>query len=239
MLAFYFLLLASAYSFLLDNPQGNGGTAITNQYLTLSKFYEEMKLQQADTANVHRETIKLRHDTDNSLTLLTTQLQQKFDLLDKKLAEIAKPNDSNSDFVNLEQKYIQLERKYSNLEQNYITQGHELAMLKNKSRLLDKNIEDLQNLGSIKPLREITTLQQVVKSISAQTSMLNMKEQARSQDLIALYSKVQEEGYITNRSITDLNIQMNTLQTNHKTSINHLGAQIKIYRRITMRRSRI
>ncbi|VDI06924.1 Hypothetical predicted protein [Mytilus galloprovincialis] len=178
MLAFYFLLLASAYSFLLDNPQGNGGTTITNQYLTVSKFYEEMKLQQADTANMRQETLKLRHDTDTSLTLLTSQLQQKFDLLDKKLAEIARHNDSNSDFINLEQKYIQLEQKYSNLEQNYITQGHELAMLKNKSCLLEKNIEDLQHLGSIKPLHEITTLQQVVKSISAQTSTLNMKMRA-------------------------------------------------------------
>lgn len=227
MLAFYFILLASAYSFLLDNPQGNGGTTITNQYLTISKFYEEMKLQQADTTNVRQETIKLRHDTDTSLTLLTSQLQQKFDLLDKKLAEIERQNNSNSDFVNLEHKYIQLEQKYLNLEQNYITQGHELAMLKNKSRLLDTSIEDLKHLGSIKPLHEITTLQQKVKSISAQTSLLNMKEQARSQDLIALYSKVQEHEATNNRSITDLSTKLNTLQTNHNASITNLGTELR------------
>ncbi|VDI03666.1 Hypothetical predicted protein [Mytilus galloprovincialis] len=113
--------MAPAYSFLLDKPQGNGGTTITNQYLTVSKLYEEMKLQQADTANMRQEALKLRHDTNTSFTLLTSQLQQKFDHFDKKLAEIARQNDSNSDFINLEQKYIQLEQKYSNLEQNYIT----------------------------------------------------------------------------------------------------------------------
>ena len=167
----YFLLLPGVNGFLLDTPQGNGGSSTTNQYLTLSKFYEEMKFQQEE---VHRDTTKLRHDTDNSLALLTTQLQQKFDLLDKKLVEIEGLNQTIPDFHNLEQKYIQLEQKYLKVEQNYNTlklenkllqnkknqmenelfllrnetnhQGQELAMLKNKSLSVDQNIEELKRL---------------------------------------------------------------------------------------------
>ncbi|CAC5389005.1 unnamed protein product [Mytilus coruscus] len=75
--------LGNVNSFLLDNPKENGWTATTNQYLTLSKLNEEMKLQRQNTAFL-----------DNSLTLLTSQLQQKFDLLDKKLAEIDRQNET-------------------------------------------------------------------------------------------------------------------------------------------------
>ncbi|VDI23358.1 Hypothetical predicted protein [Mytilus galloprovincialis] len=202
MLAFYFLLLASAYSFLLENPQGNGGTTITNQYLTISKFYEEMKLQQADTANVHRETIKLRHDTDNSLTLLTSQLQQKFDLLDKKLAEIARHNDSNSDFINLEQKYIQLEQKYSNLEQNYITQGHELAMLKNT--LQTNHNTSIKDLGT-----QIRTLQ-TNHNASITNLGIELKNVEKNQNIhfVDVESKMRAAAIMNNQTFIHLQQQI-------------------------------
>lgn len=252
----YCLLLPAVNGFLLDTPQGNGGSSTTNQYLTLSKFYEEMKFQQE---KVHRDTTELRHDTDNSLALLTTQMQQKFDLLDKKLAEIEGLNQTIPDFHNLEQKYIQLEQKYLKVEQNYNTlklennllqnkknqmenelfllrnetnhQGQELAMLKNKSFSVDQNIEDLKTLRSIKPLQELKTLQQEVRSISAQTSSLNIKEQARNQVFLALYSKVQELTANSTRSTTNLStqiMQMKTLQMNSNTTIMDLSTQMKM-----------
>ncbi|XP_071181360.1 coiled-coil domain-containing protein 110-like [Mytilus edulis] len=255
MLVLFFILLASVNSFLLDNPQGNGGTVTTNQYLTLSKFYAEMELQQKDTANAHQETLKLRHDMENSFALLTTQLQQKFDRLDKKLEETERQNQTILDAVDLKQKYTELEKKYLNLEQNFNTlkfvnnllqnkkdemehtllslqnetknQGQELAVLKTKSLMVDQNIKDLKHLGNIKPLQEIQTLQQEIKSLSAQTSSLNMKEQARSQDFIALYSKVRDQGTNSTSSIMNLNLQMKTIQTNHNTSFSDLVTKIE------------
>lgn len=245
MLVLPFILLASVNCFLLDNHQGNGGKATTNQNLTLSKLYEEMKLHEQKTTLL-----------DNSLTLLTSQLQHKFDLLDKKLAEVEKQNKTIVDTVNLKQKYIQLEQKYLNLEHNYTAlkmennvlrndrdrmenemsslrneTNQELAGLKNKSLLVDKNIENLKQLGSIKPLENLKMLQQEVKSISAQTSSLNMKEQARSQDFIALYSKVQKQEANSSRSMTNLGNQLKTLQTNHNASITDLGTQLKIFQK--------
>ncbi|VDI63419.1 Hypothetical predicted protein [Mytilus galloprovincialis] len=220
MFVIYFILLASVNSFLLDNHLGNVGSLTTNQYLTLSKFLEETKLQ-------HQETTKLRHDMDNSLAVLTNQLHQKFELLDKKLAEIERQNTTIPVDANFEQKYIQLEKKYLNLEQKYDTQEQELARLRNKSLLVDQNIEDLRHLGSIKPLQDLQTLQKKVKYISAQTSSLNMKEQARGQDLIALFNRVQEQGANSTISISNLRTQLKTSQMNHNTSITDLGKQIK------------
>lgn len=255
MLVLFFILLASVDSFLLDNPQENGGTATNDQYLTLSKFYAEMALQQKDTTNAHEETQKLRHDMDNSFALLTTQLQHKFDRLDEKLEELERQNETILDTLNLKQKYTELERKYLNLEQNYNTlkfenilllnkkdemehtlfsllnesnsQGQELTVLKTKSLMVEQNIKDLKHLENIKPLQEIQTLQKQVESISAQTSLLSMKEQARSQDFIALYSKVQAQQANSSSSITDLNLKMKTIQSNHDISISNLGNKIK------------
>ncbi|XP_071181352.1 uncharacterized protein [Mytilus edulis] len=238
MLVLVFILLGAVNSFLLDTPQGQ---TTSNQYLSLSKFYEEIKLQE-------QKSTLLRHDMDNSLNLLTTQLQQKFDLLDKKLAEIERQNETIPVAVNLEQRFTQLEQKYLNLEQNYntltkennvlqikknemenelfslrnetINQHKELELLKNKSLLTDQNVEALGHLKSIQPLQEIKTLQQQVGSISAQTSSLNMKDQARNQDFLALYDKVQKQGTINTRSMTNLSTQLKTLQMD-------LGTQIK------------
>lgn len=85
-------------------------------------------------------------------------------------------------------------------------------------------------MKSIKPLQELKTLQKEVRSILAKTSSLKMKEQARSQDVLALYSQVQELTANSNRSTTNLStqiMQMKTLQMNSNTSIIDLGTQMK------------
>lgn len=97
-----------------------------------------MKLQQ-------QETTKLRHDTDNSLAFLTTQLKQKFDQLDKKLADIETQNETNPNAVNLDQKYKQLEQKYVNLEQNFNTLKVENNLLQNKKDEMEHILFILQN----------------------------------------------------------------------------------------------
>ncbi|VDI62883.1 Hypothetical predicted protein [Mytilus galloprovincialis] len=150
MLVLYFIFLPFVHGFLLNNQQSNGGQNLpANQYMTLSKFYEEEKRLQQDTAslrqNLFQETTTLRHDMDNSLALLTTQLQQKFDLLDKKLADIEKKNKTSQDLSNLEQKYEALEQNYNNLKKEntnlqnkYSLVDNELQLVTNKTKRLDE-----------------------------------------------------------------------------------------------------
>lgn len=217
MLVFYLIFLPFVHGFLLNNQKSNGSQTLpADQYMTLSKFYEEEKrLQQKieylqlDTItlrqNLQQETITLRqnlqqdtttlhHDMDNSLALLTTQLQQKFDMLDTKLAEIEKKNETNQDLIDLEQKYESRQQNYNNLNKentnlqnkyslvdnelqlvtnktkrldefllvqtglykdalkNLSIQGKELGELRKKSNLVDQEILNLKQLGSIRHL---------------------------------------------------------------------------------------
>ncbi|CAG2221557.1 unnamed protein product [Mytilus edulis] len=110
MLIIYFLFFLTVHGFLLNNQQSNGGQTLpANQYMPLSTFFEEEKRLQQTMENLHHDTTTLRHDMDSSFALLTSQLQQKLDLLDTKLANIDKKNETKQD----------LEEKYKTLEQNY------------------------------------------------------------------------------------------------------------------------
>lgn len=46
----------------------------------------------------------------------------------------------------------------------------------------------LKQLSNIKPLQEISALQQTVQTLARQTNELGQKEQARSQDFMTLYN---------------------------------------------------
>ncbi|VDI04046.1 Hypothetical predicted protein [Mytilus galloprovincialis] len=105
MMMFYFILFTTVNGFLLDNQASNGGQSLPpDQYMTLSKFYEEEKRLQQKMENLQQDTTLLRHDVDNSFVLLTNQLQQKLNLLDMKLAVIEKNNATNQDILELVEK---------------------------------------------------------------------------------------------------------------------------------------
>ncbi|XP_063448449.1 interaptin-like [Mytilus trossulus] len=242
MLIIYLLFFLTIHGFLLNNQQGNGGQTLpANQYMPLSTFFEEEKRLQQTMENLHHDTTTLRHDMDSSFALLTAQLQQKLDLLDTKLANIDKKNETNQD---LEEKYKTLEQNYNNVRNelqrvtnktnhldklllvqtglyydaltNISIQASELAVLKNTVASLDKEILNLKQLSSIQPLREIKTLQNKVQIISAQTNSLSVQEHARSQDFLALYN-------LTTSSLNELtvhtNSKLNQLENEHNTSV--------------------
>lgn len=148
MLVFYFIFLPFVHGFLLNNQQSNGSQTLpTNQYMTLSKFYEEEKRLQQDTSSLRQnlllETTTLRHDMDNSLALLTTQLQQKFDLLDKKLADIEKKNESYQDSSILEKKYEALEKNYNNLKKENMELQNKCSRVETKLLLIINKVKNL------------------------------------------------------------------------------------------------
>lgn len=66
--------------------------------------------------------------------------------------------------------------------------------------MVDQEISNLKQLGSIQPLQEIKTLQQTVQVISAQTNFLSMNERARGQDFLALYN-------MTTNSLNELDVR--------------------------------
>ncbi|CAG2198137.1 unnamed protein product [Mytilus edulis] len=161
--------------------------------------------------NLQQDNTLLRHDVDNSFVLLTNQIKQKLDLLDTKIAVIEKNNATNQDILKLEEKNKALEQR------------RESAVLRNKSILVDQEISNLKQLGSIQPLQEIKTLQQTVQTISAQTNSLSMKERARSQDFLALYN-------MTTDSLNNLEVRTQSkikqLEIDHISSVRAIDHRV-------------
>ncbi|VDI60587.1 Hypothetical predicted protein [Mytilus galloprovincialis] len=228
------IIVSNVGGFLLDNSPNIGGQVTsTNQYLTLSEFYEEKKLQQQESEHLQQQTNKLRHDVDRNLALLMTQLQQKFDSLQKSIVDEGKLNETKQNMLLLQQKYQTLEHNYNRLQHehailqnsynkmdNEITksnnrsylceekvrsQGEELYGMKNKSLQIERNVAALRQMANIKPLIEIITLQNTVKSLVSQTNALSMKEQARSQDFLALFNMTVG----TTKTLTELSSNVN------------------------------
>ncbi|VDI63442.1 Hypothetical predicted protein [Mytilus galloprovincialis] len=145
MLVFYFIFFTTVKGFLLNNQQSNGGQNLpTNQYMKLSKFYEEEKRLQQKMENLQLDTFTLRHDMDNSFVLLTAQLQEKLELLDTKLSDITKINETLQDVLKIEEKYKSVNLSYNKLKnENTILQNKynqvltELQLVTNKTKQLD------------------------------------------------------------------------------------------------------
>ncbi|XP_063448250.1 uncharacterized protein LOC134727792 [Mytilus trossulus] len=184
-----FLVFLSSHGFLLDKTQSSSGQSGTqNQYVTASEFYGETKMRQL-------EDQQLRRYVDNALAMLTSQLEHKFDALDQKLISGENQSVSSQAYESIHQKYTDLERKYTDLERKYKSVNNEFNLIKsqflsiqNKTSENRNDIHTLKQLGNIKPLQEVQTLQQDLKSVSAQTHSLTVNERARSQDFLALYN---------------------------------------------------
>lgn len=159
-----------AYGFLLDNQNAGGQTVGSQQYPTVSEFYH-VKTELQD------RLVDLRHDTDNKLVLLSSQLQQMFVSFKQEIAD----NNSRSD---------DLENKYRDLLQNHTVLQQEFDELK----------REFKNLNSIHQLQDLTGLQSRVNTISAQTHSLAVNEQARKEDFRALYNLTVNQKQMTDKS---------------------------------------
>ncbi|CAG2187134.1 unnamed protein product [Mytilus edulis] len=133
-----FHLVVTGTCFLLDGTPSNGGqTQTNNQFLTLAEFLQEKKTLQLETES-------LRHDLDKTISLLTKQLKQKFDLLDHKVEENSKKNDTYLDYVPMDM-YLALEQKFNQLQNANSVLTGENNMMKNELRLLQNVIGNLIN----------------------------------------------------------------------------------------------
>lgn len=135
-----FPLLLSVGGFLLDKTQNVGGqNAFPGHYLTVSSYFEEKKLQQQDMLRQRQDTDRLRHDMDQNLALLASQLQQKFDILEQNRVDEVKLNKTKEDLL------LYTEQKYQTLEQNHNYLKQEHSKLLNKYSVLENEMIAITN----------------------------------------------------------------------------------------------
>lgn len=119
-------------------------------------------------------------------------LQDKYNLVDKEL-------------IVLKNKTRAYEGLATNIDSHCHVNTAELEMLKNTTDQLSKYITDLKHLQNIRPLLDISSLQNAVQSLTTTTHSLSIKEQARSQDFLALYNMTID----SRKTSTDLETNMN------------------------------
>lgn len=273
----------NVHGFLLDGPTNSGKqTATNNQFLAETDFIQAKKLLQQNID-------ELRRDTDKTIAFLTSQLKNKFILLETKMSEVDTQNATNDGCVsrdkylaleqnlnNTEQKLTNVEQKLTNVQQkltniqrendqvkqkNTIVEN-EMLSLKNNSSKQDIKIEELQKLGTIKPLQEFSALQQSVQLNTDRIHSLSINEQARSQDFLALYNLTTATGrklteletstnnlilqlennqtMTTNNMKKTLDNQLTSFQTSYKATINDLQTkEISMQKQLTENNERV
>ncbi|CAG2246734.1 unnamed protein product [Mytilus edulis] len=205
------------HGFLLDKSQSiSGQLGTSNQYVTSLEFLDETKV-------IHLESQQLRRYVDKSLAVLTSQLDNKFKFLEQKLVECENQSVPSHAYESLEQKFMELQHKYENLERKYTdiqTLNKEYTLIKsqlvsvqNKTSELSNDVIILKQLGNIKPLQEIQTLQQAVQTVTAQTHSLSVNERARSQDFLALYNMTIDSKRVLSELNTNTSNLFNNLET--------------------------
>lgn len=160
---------------------------------------------------------------DKSLAILTSQLDQKFDYLELSLIKCENQSIPSDVYESLEQKYVDLERKYEDLERKYSqmksnnnefnVMKSQLVSVQNKTSEISKDVIVLRQLGNIKPLQEIQTLQLAVQTVSAKTHALSVNEHARNQDFLALYNLTLD----SKRAFSELNTNTSNHLKNFET----------------------
>ncbi|CAG2237428.1 unnamed protein product [Mytilus edulis] len=246
-----FLAFLSAHGFLLDKTQSTSGPSGTsNQYVTFSDFFGETKTRQSEDQLLRRYvdnalavlTSQIQHKFDvldqNILSgenqSVSSQayasLEQKYTDLERKHTDLdRKYMDLDRKYTDVEHKYMDLERKYSQLQSRnneFDLMKNQFVSIQNKTSENSKDINTLKQLGNIKPLQEIQSLQQELKSVSAQTHSLTVNERARSQDFLALYNitiKQKTTLSVLNATSGDQIMKLRELETNNSKQLLRLG----------------
>ncbi|CAG2255710.1 unnamed protein product [Mytilus edulis] len=137
----------------------------------------------------------MKADSDKTLALLTSQIQQKLLSIENTQQVNGRTNDTN-ELKELKQIITGLGNNNTQLQQNFTrtlmkctvmeTGLHEL---RNTTAKLGKVVENLQKLKSIQQLQNLNGLIQEVQRISSRAHTLDVNQQARNQDFLALYNQ--------------------------------------------------
>lgn len=212
--------------FLLGQNYGGLGTTANPQYPTFYEFYTvKNKLQDGID--------DLRNDMDKKLTLLMSQL---------KLVSSPRPSQAPTDNIkcgnetqkldSLDQKYEELvlnhttlQQKFDVLRRQYLRQENELVSLRNETNKLGRQMAEMIKLHA--QTINLNAVQQQIKSVSSQTNILALNQQARNNDFLALYNLT-----IYTRSLilelgSNMSATINNLESNHNQTSYELDQKIK------------
>lgn len=195
------------------NTQSGVNLTENKQYMTIAEYYEAKNEQQYEHNVLRHQMEKMKVDSDKTLALLTSQIQQKLLSIEHTQQMSGRTNDTNelkqlkqiiselkvnntNELKQLKQMISQLEDKNTKLQQNLTktlvrntVMENELQELRNTTSKLEKKVETLQQLKNVKKLENLNGLTQEVQSISSRTHALDVNQQARNQDFLALYNR--------------------------------------------------
>ena len=165
--------------------------------MTIAEFYETKKDQQHERDELSHKIELMRHDSDKTLALLTSQIQNKLSSLEHAVSKISAMNETCS----FEQKYhelsanhTELQKQFDTLRTEYTSLANEQMVTQNKIKSLEVKMKSMGELKVVQQVQELTDLKDKVRTIESQTHSLAVHEQARSQDFLALYNHTIELG---------------------------------------------
>ncbi|CAG2198865.1 C1QL [Mytilus edulis] len=144
--------------FLLNPGQTSSPGMITSQCISMDMYLAEKK-------ELRNQIFQFQRENEQTLQLLTTQLQQKLTVIDDKLKQSNKPNDT-IELAHLEQKNRDLElnltilqEKHRLLQISYVRQNDQLDLLKNKSTEVIKELSEIKQLKSVNQTLDLRVVQ--------------------------------------------------------------------------------
>lgn len=170
-------------------------TGMTKQFVTLNEFYETKHENQYDLNVLSHKMERMQTDSEKTLALLTSQIQQQLLSIENSFKVNGKTNDTN-ELQQLKRMISELEDKHTKLQQNleilqinYKAIENKLLQAQNATAKLSGDFLTIQQLKTVHQLQDLNTMKQDVQSISSQTHSLAVNQQARNQDFVALYNQ--------------------------------------------------
>ncbi|CAG2245681.1 unnamed protein product [Mytilus edulis] len=187
-------------AFLLEpNNQQNstGGQSVSsNHYLTISRFLEAQNQQQLKTEQQHRDTEALRKTLTETLSLLTSQLKDKFVDFERKLINGIKQNETRRAVGELEKELLELKQNYTTVlselhmaKDDNMKIKNQLSLLMNASHHADERMNSIEQLKNVQSLQDMQAIKQQIQTINSKTASLSQNQFARNQDFLALYNQ--------------------------------------------------
>ncbi|CAG2198870.1 unnamed protein product [Mytilus edulis] len=155
----------------LLNPGQTSSPGITSQYISMDMYLAEKK-------ELRNQIFQFQRENEQTLQLLTTQLQQKLTVMDDKLKQSNKPNDTielaylehkNQD---LKMNLTILQEKHRLLQISYVRQKDQLDLLKNTSAQVIKELSELKQLKSVNQTLDLSVVKSRIQSLEQKLTCL-------------------------------------------------------------------
>ncbi|XP_063404371.1 uncharacterized protein LOC134687842 [Mytilus trossulus] len=174
--------------FLLE-PDQTSNPGVNNQCISMDTC-----MYIAEKKELRNQMYQFQIENEKSLQILTNQIQHKFSAMDDKLQKYTTPN-VTIEHETLEQKYRELELNFTLLQQNnrllqgsYVNQKEELALLKNTTYEVLKELSELKQMKSVAQVLDLHDVQSEIQSLKQKSNAMMINQNARSQDFLALYN---------------------------------------------------